>query len=448
MPIQSAAAAGTTATPTATVPAAAVVGDQAFFAVASKPVPAADVTTGWSAFRFVPDGTSSTDAQLMVFTKRLVSGDIGSAVTATPAGALAFAWTAQVVTIPGLHTSAPITANLEATSLTSPSQFTSKTVVGGAGTATYVYTVTAIDAAGETIATITATVTSAPTTLTSSNYVHLVWSPVLRATNFNVYGRTSGSQTLIATVTNATTDAPGVFQNNNPGYDDKGVAPGIQVPPTQQPLGWLMDGRGNDPAGVPLTERLRSTYSGAQLLMFVMGHLFVSDTSSTVSDPGGVTGILTSRSTAGDLALHSATQTLGAPTDVGTRLFTPSGLAKKWATTGILLRPAGANGTPTARAGYGQVAETGALVYLDASDSYDDDGDTLTYSWAQTSGTTVVLSGAVSRFPTFTMPKGTVVFQLTVTDPSSATSIDTVTITNIAAGTVKVKNTVGIWTRV
>ena len=62
------------------------------------------------------------------------------------------------------------------------------------------------------------------------------------------------------------------------------------------------------------------------------------------------------------------------------------------------------NRPPVARAGVNQNVGIGATVTLDASTSYDLDGDTLTYSWAKTSGPAVTLSNASTSVATFTAP--------------------------------------------
>ena len=88
------------------------------------------------------------------------------------------------------------------------------------------------------------------------------------------------------------------------------------------------------------------------------------------------------------------------------------------------------NRRPTAYAGADQVVNKGATVRLDASRSSDLDGDTLTYSWTQTSGPNVTLSSTTAESPTFTAPSTltTLAFRVTVTDSRRATDTDDVTI--------------------
>ncbi len=84
---------------------------------------------------------------------------------------------------------------------------------------------------------------------------------------------------------------------------------------------------------------------------------------------------------------------------------------------------------PVADAGDDQTVTPGTTVTLDGSDS--EDNDSITYSWAQDSGTSVTLSNTTAESPTFTAPAGpaTLVFTLTVTDTASQSSTDTVTVT-------------------
>lgn len=85
---------------------------------------------------------------------------------------------------------------------------------------------------------------------------------------------------------------------------------------------------------------------------------------------------------------------------------------------------------PTADAGVDQSVRSGAIVILDGSGS-GDAGGTITYAWTQTAGDSVTLSDATAAQPSFTAPPGDGVytFELTVTDQSSQTASDAVTVT-------------------
>lgn len=91
------------------------------------------------------------------------------------------------------------------------------------------------------------------------------------------------------------------------------------------------------------------------------------------------------------------------------------------------------NQAPVANAGTAQTVSVGALVMLDGSASSDPDGHTpLAYSWAQTGGPAVALSGAQMAQPTFTAPAAPTVltFDLVVTDTHGlASALDTVLVT-------------------
>ena len=75
-----------------------------------------------------------------------------------------------------------------------------------------------------------------------------------------------------------------------------------------------------------------------------------------------------------------------------------------------------------------RISETATL---DGSGSYDDNGDALTYGWAQTGGApTVTLSDPAAQQPTFTAPGAETVltFTLTVTDTGALTDTDEVVV--------------------
>lgn len=86
------------------------------------------------------------------------------------------------------------------------------------------------------------------------------------------------------------------------------------------------------------------------------------------------------------------------------------------------------NRPPTANAGADQTVEAtsaaGASVTLDGTGSSDPDGDALAYTWRE--GATVIATGAS---PSVTLGLGVHTIELTVEDPSGATSTDQVVVT-------------------
>jgi hypothetical protein len=87
-----------------------------------------------------------------------------------------------------------------------------------------------------------------------------------------------------------------------------------------------------------------------------------------------------------------------------------------------------ADQSPVANAGPDQSVNQGASVTLNGTGSKDPDGEMLSYSWLQTSGTPVTLDNPMSAQPTFSAPTGrtssTLVFRLTVTDPEGLSASD------------------------
>jgi hypothetical protein len=79
----------------------------------------------------------------------------------------------------------------------------------------------------------------------------------------------------------------------------------------------------------------------------------------------------------------------------------------------------GALQPPVADAGPDQIGVTAGLIRLDGSNSYDPNGERLTYQWIQEAGPQVSLSGAANATTTFTSAAGQVyVFRLTVRNES------------------------------
>jgi hypothetical protein len=67
-------------------------------------------------------------------------------------------------------------------------------------------------------------------------------------------------------------------------------------------------------------------------------------------------------------------------------------------------------------------SQAGRQVTLNGSDSFDPDGDALTFTWTGPFGT------VTGRTPTVTLPDGTSTVTLTVTDELGASASDTVVI--------------------
>ncbi len=107
------------------------------------------------------------------------------------------------------------------------------------------------------------------------------------------------------------------------------------------------------------------------------------------------------------------------------------------------LEAAGMNGAPTAVAGNDQniTAPSGTTVTLNGSASSDPDMDGLTYTWTQTGGATVALTGADTAMPSFSTPAAsdTLIFSLVVNDGTVNSVADTVTI-NYTAQVVAMNN--------
>ncbi|MCC6746429.1 MAG: DNRLRE domain-containing protein [Deltaproteobacteria bacterium] len=94
--------------------------------------------------------------------------------------------------------------------------------------------------------------------------------------------------------------------------------------------------------------------------------------------------------------------------------------------------PALANNPPLASATGPASAQPGSTVTLDASASSDPDGDSLSFSWTQTAGPTVTLSGATAAKPAFAAPTvtadTTLSFKVTVSDGRGGTATASVSV--------------------
>jgi hypothetical protein len=96
------------------------------------------------------------------------------------------------------------------------------------------------------------------------------------------------------------------------------------------------------------------------------------------------------------------------------------------------------NQAPTADAGPDQTRNPQTTVALDGSASVDPDDDALTYTWTQTTGPSVALTGATTVSPTFTTPEVTagvevLTFELLVQDGQGGGAVDSVQIAVVNA---------------
>jgi hypothetical protein len=154
------------------------------------------------------------------------------------------------------------------------------------------------------------------------------------------------------------------------------------------------------------------------------GQTFLGSTSST-SNSGGDASFSVSlplNIPAGQVATATATD--------------PSGNTSQFSTCEAVQQVA-ANLPPIANAGPNQTVTVGTLVMLDGTGSSDPDNgpSPLTFTWTQTSGPTVTLTGANTATPGFTPTQtGMYVFSLVVNDGLADSAPATVTIT-VVSGT-------------
>ena len=160
-------------------------------------------------------------------------------------------------TFPGATSTGTVaTKGLVSTALATPVNATFTATTGTLNNGTYYYRVSALDAAGETLA-------STETSLTvsggaASNGVVVNWGAVTGAISYKVYGRSTGAELLMATVT-----APTVTWTDNGSVTPSGALPALGT-----------SGNISTVSGVTARDVTTSAASGAAAITMVSGSRF------------------------------------------------------------------------------------------------------------------------------------------------------------------------------
>ena len=206
-----------------------------------------------------------------------------------------------------------------------------------------------------------------------------------------------------------------------PGSSDTGSYPNITIGVSD---GALTDSLGAFAIAVGSTPNEPPVISGSPPSQVMVGNPY--DFTPTAADPEGnpLAFAITNRPPWASFD-NASGRLSGAPAAAGA--YTDITISVTDGTSAVSLSPfsitviAAANQPPTAVAGVNQTVNEGVLVILDGTGSSDPDGDSLTYQWSQTQGTSVGLANPAGPTPTFTSPTGlsqdeTLVFALVVND--------------------------------
>ena len=217
------------------------------------------------------------------------------------------------------------------------------------------------------------------------------------------------------------------------GHKVDGVAPGVMGAPTlvSAPASGDTYGRGEH-IEVGLTFSEPVNVNGAPQLDVLVG----AETRTATYRSGSGTATLTFRYTvaAADADADGVSIPAGTVALQGGAVTDPPGNAATLAYTALAALAAHkvkANSAPVAHAGSDVTVAAGAIVVLDGRASADADGDTLTYAWEQTSGTSVTLDDKTRVRPAFTAPAASadLEFSLTVSDGVVTSAASTVSVT-------------------
>jgi hypothetical protein len=133
--------------------------------------------------------------------------------------------------LPTSNTTGVIAGTVTIVRLSTPINVSAVQAAGTLGAGTYYYKVTAFDAAGkETLAS-----AEVSATITATHGVKVSWGRVVGASGYNVYGRTTGAEQLIATVNGSV-----FLGQNNLSYTDSGAITPSGALPTSNTTGQLV----------------------------------------------------------------------------------------------------------------------------------------------------------------------------------------------------------------
>ena len=348
--------------------------------------------------------------------------------------------TSNAITVSGIEAAASITVSSGGSLVVDGSAFTSATITNGKKVAV---TVTA-SASFSTKTTVTVTIGGVSATFSVTTAAdqmptfgqqtipNQTWTQHQAITAFTLPTATGGDGAVTYGLSPA---LPAGVTRNTTTHQVAGTPSGHQAATTYT---WTATDSDNDRAELTFTVAVDGVPTAAAGDNQTVDEGDTVTLSGSGTDPEGESVTYSWRQTSGKTVSLSSTSVaaptftapnLGADADLVFELTVSDGRLSGTATVTITVEAD--NDAPTAEAGDNQTVDEGDTVTLSGSGT-DPEGQAVTYSWRQTSGTTVTLSSTSVAAPTFTAPNlgadADLVFELTVSD-GSVSGTDTVTIT-------------------